>query len=172
MIAANNPSLMAWIPVPQGSDFPLQNIPFGIASIDKGPRFVATRIGNHVVNLAALFRRGYFKDLPYSLEDFDSDTLNAIMKYGKLATRDLRNRLSHLFEENNQELQSNSVDCKEILVAANEVTLHLPIEIGDYTDFYSSKNHAFNMGAIIRGPENALQPNWVHLPVGYHGMKK
>jgi fumarylacetoacetase len=119
--------------------------------------------------LAALYRRGYFKDLPYSLEDFDSDSLNAIMKHGKLATRDLRNRLSRLFEENNQELQSNSVDCKEILVAANEVTLHLPIEIGDYTDFYSSKEHATNVGCMFRDPANALLPNWLWLPVGYHG---
>lgn len=169
MIAANNPSLMAWIPVPQGSDFPLQNIPFGIASIDKGPRFVATRIGDHVVNLAALFRRGYFKDLPYSLGDFDSDSLNAMMKHGKLTTRNLRNRLSHLFEENNRELQSNSADCKEILVLANEVNLHLPIEIGDYTDFYSSKEHATNVGCMFRDPANALLPNWLWLPVGYHG---
>jgi fumarylacetoacetase len=91
------------------------------------------------------------------------------MKHGKEATRNLRNRLSALFDLNNNELQQNNVHVHEVLFDINEVEMCMPIEIGDYTDFYSSKEHATNVGMMFRDPANALLPNWLWIPVGYHG---
>lgn len=169
MIAANNPSLKSWIIVPEHSDFPIQNIPFGIGRLDPDEPFVATRIGDKVVNLSALFRLGYLGDLGFNASDFETDALNSLMKHGKLAVRNLRERISQLFIAGNNTLQSQEADCMEVLYSADRVTLLLPIKIGDYTDFYSSKEHATNVGMMFRDPANALLPNWLWLPVGYHG---
>ena len=169
MIKANNPALKSWIEVPGNSDFPIQNIPFGVVkTVDSFP-FVATRIGNKVVDLRNLFQLGYLNNLGFSLADFDNQNLNSLMKHGKVATRNLRNRLSELFDENNNELKQNEVHVHEVLVDLEEVEMCMPIQIGDYTDFYSSKEHATNVGTMFRDPANALLPNWLWIPVGYHG---
>ena len=169
MIKANNPALKSWIEVSGNSDFPIQNIPFGVVkTVDSFP-FVATRIGNKVVDLRNLFQLGYLNNLGFSLADFDNQNLNSLMKHGKVATRNLRNRLSELFDENNNELKQNEVHVHEVLVDLEEVEMCMPIQIGDYTDFYSSKEHATNVGTMFRDPANALLPNWLWIPVGYHG---
>jgi fumarylacetoacetase len=91
------------------------------------------------------------------------------MKHGKIATRNLRNRLSELFDVNNLELQQNEAHVHEVLFEINGVEMFMPIQIGDYTDFYSSREHATNVGTMFRDPANALLPNWLWIPVGYHG---
>lgn len=169
MIKANNPSLKSWISVPENSDFPIQNLPFGVVKTADLTPFVATRIGNKVVDLKTLFQLGYLNNLGFQLVDFDNQFLNSLMKHGKVATRNLRNRLSELFELNNQELQQNDVHVHEVLFDIEEVEMSMPIQIGDYTDFYSSKEHATNVGMMFRDPANALLPNWLWIPVGYHG---
>jgi len=169
MIKANNPSLSSWILVSEGSDFPIQNIPFGIAANENGQPFVATRIGDTVINLAALFKYGYLNDLGFNLGQFDSDSLNLMMKSGKKAVRALRDKLSHLFDSTNHELKNNLSHVKDICYDMSEIRMYMPIEIGDYTDFYSSKEHATNVGSMFRDPNNALLPNWLWIPVGYHG---
>lgn len=169
MIKANNPSLKSWISVPENSDFPIQNLPFGVVKTADLTPFVATRIGNKVVDLKTLFQLGYLNNLGFQLVDFDNQFLNSLMKHGKVATRNLRNRLSELFELNNQELQQNDVHVHEVLFDIQEVEMSMPIQIGDYTDFYSSKEHATNVGMMFRDPANALLPNWLWIPVGYHG---
>jgi fumarylacetoacetase len=166
---ANNPDLKSWIEVPSGSDFPIQNLPFGIFKTEYTSSRVGVRIGNNIIDLKELFELGYFTNLPFNLADFDTDFLNSLMKKGKQATRDLRNRISDLLDENNLELQKNSNHISQILLDAKNVEMCLPVQIGDYTDFYSSREHATNIGTMIRDPQNALSPNWLYIPVGYHG---
>jgi fumarylacetoacetase len=169
MIKANNPSLKSWISVPENSDFPIQNIPFGVVKTEDLTPFVATRIGDKVIDLRNLFQLGYLNNLGFVLADFDNQFLNSLMKQGKIGTRNLRNRLSELFDLNNNELQQNDVHVHEVLFDISEVEMCMPIQIGDYTDFYSSKEHATNVGMMFRDPANALLPNWLWIPVGYHG---
>lgn len=169
MIKANNPSLKSWLSVPINSDFPIQNLPFGVAKNKQSKHFVATRIGDHVVSLKVLSELGFLDDLGFSQSDFDGPFLNPLMRKGKLATRKLRDRLSDLFKEGNNELQNHSQKDLSFLFDINELEMCLPIQIGDYTDFYSSKEHATNVGMMFRDPANALLPNWLWIPVGYHG---
>lgn len=169
MIRANDPSLTSWLEVANDSDFPIQNIPFGIFKTQNLSARVGTRIGNFVIDLKSLFVLGYFKNLPFEITDFDSCSLNNMMQHGKNGTRDLRERLSKLFEANCSDLQNNKHHVEQTLISADQVEMMLPIQVGDYTDFYSSREHATNVGVMFRGVENALMPNWLWIPVGYHG---
>lgn len=168
-IAANNPNLKSWIEVPDNSDFPIQNIPFGIAKTEGDTARVVTRIGDTVIDLKVLFDFGYLADLHFGLEDFDTATLNAMMRKGKQGTRNLRNRISELFEFSNNDLQGNHHHLEQALIDFKDVEMMMPMRVGDYTDFYSSEQHAYNVGCMFRDPNNALLPNWKHIPVGYHG---
>ena len=169
MIQANDPSLKSWVEVEKDSDFPIQNLPFGIFKTNQEEARVGSRIGNKVIDLNALFVLGYLKNLPFSQADFKADALNGLMKKGKDATTDLRNRLSKLFNSENNDLSANSHHVEQVLINANNVEMLMPVQIGDYTDFYSSREHATNVGTMFRDPKNALKPNWLWLPVGYHG---
>ena len=166
---ANDPTLKSWVEVPANSDFPIQNLPFGIGSSADGDARVVSRIGDMVIDLRALWLLGYFEDLDFTMKDFDSTTLNGMMRKGKEGTRSLRNRLSDLFSSDNTEISANTEHIPQILLEIDKVTLLIPVCVGDYTDFYSSEQHAYNVGCMFRDPDNALMPNWKHLPVGYHG---
>lgn len=168
-ITANNPELKSWINVPSGSDFPIQNLPFGIFSTSAKSARVGTIIGDTVIDLSALEELGFLADLDIDTWSYDSDTLNLLMDSHKEGVRSLRNRLSELFNAENDELKDKTELHQDLLIPAEEVTMHLPVEIGDYTDFYSSREHATNVGTMFRDPDNALLPNWLHIPVGYHG---
>lgn len=168
-ISANNPQLKSWVNVPEGSDFPIQNLPFGIFKTSDSSLRVGVRIGNSVLDLKELFELGYLNGLPYVLADFENEFLNSMMKKGKQATRDLRNRISKLLDETNSELKANSNHISQVLVDVENIEMSMPVQIGDYTDFYSSREHATNIGTMIRDPKNALMPNWLWIPVGYHG---
>jgi fumarylacetoacetase len=166
---ANDPTLKSWVEVPANSDFPIQNLPFGIGSSADGDARVVSRIGDMVIDLRALWLLGYLEDLNFTMTDFDSTTLNEMMRKGKQGTRSLRNRLSDLFSSDNTEVSANAEHIPQILLEIDKVTLLMPVRVGDYTDFYSSEQHAYNVGCMFRDPDNALMPNWKHLPVGYHG---
>ena len=168
-IKANNPALQSWIEVPAQSDFPIQNLPFGIFSVNRESKRVGTIIGDTVIDVAELENLGYLKGLDIDTWAYESDTLNLLMDAHKEGTRALRDRLSNIFEAGNTELRDNNAHRSVILHDAANVTMHLPVEIGDYTDFYSSREHATNVGTMFRDPNNALLPNWLHIPVGYHG---
>ena len=168
MIAANNPSLRSWISVPEGSDFPIQNLPFGVFRTSGSTVRVGTRIGDTVIDLSILTESSQLAVDGFTTEDFSQEFLNPIMKKGKEATRRLRQALSDLFSIENQAAATN-VSIKKALFAVNEVDMCMPVQIGDYTDFYSSKEHATNVGIMFRDPANALLPNWLWIPVGYHG---
>lgn len=167
-ISANNPKRTSWINVPENSDFPIQNIPFGIVQQDNN-YYVASRIGDKIINVSELYRLGYLNELGADGAIFKSPYLNDMMLLGKQFTRNLRNRMADLFDKENNELQSNPDHINSVVSDASSVTMSLPVQVGDYTDFYSSIEHATNVGTMFRDPDNALLPNWKYIPVGYHG---
>lgn len=170
MIKANDPQLKSWIEVQADSDFPIQNIPFGVATFKSGKTHCSSRIGNYVIDLYALAELGYLDDIGIDdLRIFRNDSLNDFISLGKPAWRAVRQRISDLFEEDNSQIRDNKDESSKILHHLLDVQLKLPVKIGDYTDFYSSIEHATNVGIMFRDPKNALLPNWKHLPVGYHG---
>lgn len=170
MIRANNPTLKTWITVPENSDFPIQNIPFGIFKpAGRQPR-PATRVGNTIIDLSALTDLGYFDDLEIENHGvFYAPVLNDFMELGAPIWSSVRQRLSTLFNVNNNELQNNNKAKESCLHKIEDIEMMMPVEVGDYTDFYSSIEHATNVGTMFRDPKNALLPNWKHIPVGYHG---
>lgn len=168
-IAANNPIKTTWLSVPEHSDFPIQNIPFGVFLTRDDHIAIGTRIGNHAIDLGALHKLGYFADIPLTQDIFSQDTLNNFISEGRHIWRLVRDRISELFDMANDKLKDNTEHRKTVLFSLDEIEMQLPVQIGDYTDFYSSKEHATNVGTMFRDVDNALLPNWLHLPVGYHG---
>lgn len=168
-IPANNPALKTWLDVPVNSDFPIQNIPFGVFSVEEDELIIGSRIGNYAISLPALNDLGFFNDIDFDDNVLYDETLNAFISEGKQVWTAVRNRISQIFEVNNAKLRDDAKAREAVLFNVNEVTVELPVFIGDYTDFYSSREHATNVGMMFRDPANALLPNWLHLPVGYHG---
>ena len=162
MIEANNPNLNTWLDVTQNSDFPIQNIPFGIALIDKC-KLGVSRIGDTIINLSKLYELGAFHDV-LSENYFDKNFLNDFLKKKKSDWRSVRNKISEIFTD-----EKNIDKYTSALYELKDVEMCMPLKIGDYTDFYSSRQHAYNVGCMFRDPDNALLPNWLHIPVGYHG---
>ncbi|HEY3387625.1 MAG TPA: fumarylacetoacetase [Saprospiraceae bacterium] len=156
--------MKSWIEIAEQSDFSIYNIPFGIGSTVSSP-FVCTRIGEEVVNLYALAQTGFFEGLVKDIEVFNQNKLNPFIALGKSITNEVRLRLQETFSNANSPLKS----LYGIISPFRSVSMHVPVEIGDYTDFYSSIEHATNVGKMFRDPENALLPNWRHIPIGYHG---
>lgn len=169
MIEANNPKLKSWIDVKTDSDFPIQNLPFGLYKFGDHSTHVASIIGDQLIDLAVLHRLGYFRGINLPEGIFTQDSLNPFIGLGKGITNSVRSRLSSIFQHDNAELRDAAQDRNEALKDYSHVVMLLPVKIGDYTDFYSSEQHAFNVGSMFRDPANALLPNWKHLPVGYHG---
>ena len=168
-ITANDPNRKSWLDVAEDSDFPIQNIPFGVFLTRENVVTVGTRIGNYAIDLGALQQLNYFEDIELTDDMFMQDTLNDFISDGKKTWRLVRNRIAAIFDAKNPKLRDNEKHKKLIIFNIDEVEMQLPVLIGDYTDFYSSKEHATNVGMMFRDPENALLPNWLHLPVGYHG---
>ncbi len=167
-IFANNPQLRSWVEGSENSDFPIQNLPFGIFQTPtKTPR-VASAIGNQIIDLTVLAEHGFFEDLKIDTTVFSQRYLNDFIALGKEKTRAVRNRLAEILDTDLEEWDASEL--KEFfLVPMDSAEMLLPIKIGDYTDFYSSIEHATNLGMLFRDPENALLPNWKHIPIGYHG---
>ena len=171
MIKANNPQLKSWVETPKNSDFPIQNIPFVVCSPKVGGDLhVVTAIGDYVIDLAHLDEAGIFEGTEVEgAEIFHEPTLNAFMSMERKAWKETRLRISEILAKDNPKLKDNEELKKIAVLPKDEVNMQLPVDIGDYTDFYSSKEHATNVGTMFRGPDAALMPNWLHLPVGYHG---
>jgi fumarylacetoacetase len=166
---ANDPQRKSWINVPENSDFPIQNIPFGVFITKEDVITIGTRIGNCAIDMGALQQLGYFEGIELTDDMFMQDTLNDFISDGKKTWRLVRNRLAELFDETNATLRDNKEHREVVIFSVEDIEMLLPVQIGDYTDFYSSKEHATNVGKMFRDPENALLPNWLHIPVGYHG---
>lgn len=168
-LSANNPDRTSWLHVDKYSDFPIQNIPFGVFLTRDDIITIGTRIGDTAIDLGALHQLGYFKGIPLTDDIFLQDTLNDFIADGRKTWRLVRNRIAEIFDADNAILKNNKSHKETILFRLDEIEMQLPIHVGDYTDFYASKEHATNVGSMFRDPENALLPNWVHMPVGYHG---
>jgi fumarylacetoacetase len=168
-INANNPKLKSWVEVPVGSDFPIQNLPFGIFKTEYLSPVAGVAIGDHVLDLVYLHENGFLDGLGLPVGIFNQRYLNDFIGLGKKKTREVRERISELLQHDNDELKSNLAAREIALIPVSEVEMQLPIRIPNYTDFYSSEEHATNVGTMFRDPKNALLPNWKHLPVGYHG---
>jgi len=168
MIKANDTNIKTGVDIPADTDFPIQNLPFGVYKIEgQGPR-VCSALGDRVIDLLRVSELGFFSDLDVPKAVFDNEFINDFMALGKEKTRAIRDRLSDLFDAAVDKWNSREM-AEHILRPMSEVEMLLPIRVGDYTDFYSSIEHATNVGKMFRDPENALLPNWRHLPVGYHG---
>ncbi len=167
--AVIGPELRSWIETPAGSDFPIQNIPFAIFRAPGRTPRPCTRIGDTVIDLKEIADAGLLASTGINKEVFSQAALNPLLNFGKTGVRRLRARLCDLLREDVPELRDNTELRQSALVPLAQATMLLPVEIGDYTDFYSSREHATNVGTMFRGAENALMPNWLHLPVGYHG---
>ena len=168
MIKANDPHLKSWVDVPQGSDFPIQNLPFGIFKTRYLSPVAGVAIGNHVLDLVYLHEHGYLDGLGLPSGIFNQKYLNDFFALGRPKIGSVRNRISELLSQDNEELRLSPA--REIaLVPMIEVQMQMPVRIPNYTDFYSSEEHATNVGSMFRDPKNALLPNWKHMPVAYHG---
>ena len=153
------------------SGFGLHNLPYGVFSTEGAPPRVGVRLGDTVVDLAALEAHGLIAAAGAGRAPvFAQGSLNAFMALGADAWDAVRGRLQGLLSADGDPALRDDDDLRgQALVPLAAATMHLPAEVGDYTDFYSSRQHATNVGAMFRDPDNALLPNWLHLPVGYHG---
>lgn len=169
LITANNPTRKSWLNIEKGCDFPIQNIPFGVFFTKDDIITIGTRIGEYAIDLGAFHQLGYFNGIPLTDDMFMQDSLNDFISDGRKTWRLVRNRIADVFDAKNPILRDNPKHRDVIIFDINEVEMLLPISVGDYTDFYSSKEHATNVGVMFRGKDNALMPNWLHMPIGYHG---
>src|SRR6185312_8535181 len=169
MQVANDFRLDSWVEISANSDFPIYNLPLGIIKHKNGNISAATAIGEYVIDISVLHRSDYFKDITLPAGIFEKASLNDFMALGKPVFRLVRQRLMALLTRDNPELRDNKQAIAQALFKSSDVEMLMPVQVGDYTDFYSSKEHATNVGSMFRDPKNALLPNWVHLPVAYHG---
>ena len=168
MIKANDPKLKTWVEVPDNSDFPIQNLPFGIFKTKYLSAVAGIAIGNYVLDLVYLHENGYLDGFGLPGGIFNQKYLNDFFRLGRKKVGDVRERVSELLRDTNDELRSNP-DREIALIPMDEVQMLMPVRVPNYTDFYSSEEHATNVGSMFRDPKNALLPNWKHLPVAYHG---
>jgi fumarylacetoacetase len=169
MLNANDPTLKSWVPIPKGSDFPIQNLPFGIFKTKYLTPVAGIAIGNYVVDLVYLHENGYLDGLGLPPGIFNQKFLNDFFALGRKKIRAVRERVSELLQIDNDEFQANAAAREIGLVPMEEVQMMMPVKVQNYSDFYSSEEHATNVGSMFRDPKNALLPNWKHIPVGYHG---
>ncbi|MDR3496996.1 MAG: fumarylacetoacetase [Ancalomicrobiaceae bacterium] len=159
--------LTSFVPVAADSHFPIQNLPYGVFSRPGEPRRVGVAIGDQILDLATLGQAGLLGDGASTV--FAEPTINAFMQLGPERWRAVRRRIVEVLRADCPVLRDDAVLRARALVPMADATLHLPARIGGYTDFYSSRQHASNVGAMFRDPAKALLPNWLHLPVGYNG---
>jgi fumarylacetoacetase len=164
----NDPALRSFVEVDPASDFPIQNLPYGVFSTSSAPQpRVGVAIGDFVLDLWELAQDSRIDVAEPAV--FAGPSLNAFMALGPKVWSTTRARISELLRHDNPELRDNDELRTQALVPMSEAKLHLPFQVAGYTDFYSSKEHATNVGVMFRGKDNALQPNWLHMPIGYNG---
>lgn len=151
------------------SDFSIHNIPFGVAIFNREYIACCTRIGDLVIDLATLYDYGFFDEIEGINENvFEGYTLNEFIELGKPVTNAVRLKIQELLQEGSS-LSRDEKIIEECFYVLDKVQMMMPLHVNNYTDFYSSEDHARNIGIMLRGAENALMPNWKHLPVAYHG---
>ena len=168
MKSANNLKRKSWIKYDKNCDFPIQNIPFGVFKTKNNEFHAASIIGETLISLKNLEKHDYFNNVVLKNETFQGKDLNNFLEQKKDSWRSVRSEIGDLFDIKNKIFEKEFIE-KSILFQKKDVEMVMPVKIGDYTDFYSSKDHASNVGKMFRDPKNALLPNWLHIPVGYHG---
>jgi fumarylacetoacetase len=162
--------LRSFIDVPVDSHFPIQNLPFGVFQPKQGKPRAGVAIGNLIVDLSVLEELDHFRSPEFQDQKvFSEDSLNKFLALGRAAWRKTREILQHLLSAETPTVRDDARLREKVFHAQKDVVMKLPAQIGNYTDFYSSYHHAHNVGTMLRGPENALMPNWKWLPVAYHG---
>src|SRR5213080_73290 len=162
--------LRSFIDVPVDSHFPIENLPFGVFQPKGGNARVGVAIGDLIVDLSVLEELGHFRTPEFQDQKvFSEDSLNRFLALGRPAWRKTRQILQRLLSAETPTLRDDAKLRARVFHAQGDVVMKLPARIGNYTDFYSSYHHAHNVGTMLRGPENALMPNWKWLPVAYHG---
>jgi len=163
-------ALRSFVEVSPQSYFPIQNLPFGIFQPKQGKPRVGVAIGDLIADLSVLEELGHFRSPEFRDQKvFLEDSLNRFLALGRPAWRKTREVLQHLLSTETPTLRDNARLRGKVFYAQKDAAMKLPARIGNYTDFYSSYHHAHNVGTMLRGPENALMPNWKWLPVAYHG---
>jgi fumarylacetoacetase len=157
--------LITWVEVPANSDFSIYNLPFGIFTHAGSHKRVGVAIGDQVLDMTVFHKHGYLDALKIDATIFENEFLNDFIGLGKEKTNLVREKIQAELCNQASTLKNDQT----ALLAQDAVVMHMPVKIGDYTDFYSSIEHATNVGKMFRDPENALLPNWKHIPVGYHG---
>ena len=167
MTATTDPTLVSWVETARGSDFPVQNLPWGIFSTpERSPR-AAIAIGTFVLDVAVLAEAGLLGDLPPGV--FTTGVLNDFIALGPETWSRVRAMVSELLRADVATLRDDAALRAKALLPASSVRLHLPIRVEGYTDFYSSREHATNVGRMFRPDGEPLLPNWLHIPIGYSG---
>ena len=161
--------LKSWISYPPDNDFSIHNFPFGVYETPTGAKHLASALGIYVIDLAALNSLGYFTELKIDQSIFVNNYLNDFIGLGKDKTNTVRSILIELFSNEKSALATHEAHKIQVLKRMDEVDLLMPVRVSNYTDFYSSIEHATNVGTMFRDPKNALLPNWKHIPIGYHG---
>jgi fumarylacetoacetase len=170
MNPTTDPSLRSFVSVSAESHFPIQNLPYGVFQRGaRGNPRIGVAIGNHILDLGILEEKGLLAGPELRRGVFSWPTLNVFLSLGCPAWQEARSIISRLLRADEPTLRDDVSLREHALVPMAEVEMLLPVDIGDYTDFYSSREHATNVGTMLRGPDNALMPNWLHLPVAYHG---
>ncbi|MEI7586704.1 fumarylacetoacetase [Runella sp.] len=154
------------LPLRGASDFSIHNLPYGILSTPNISKRVGVAIGDWVIDMPRLADLGAFGGIDFDKNVFRQSYINDFMAVGKAVRVAVRHVLQQIFEDPCSPFKVHATD---FLILQKDVVMHIPVKVGDYTDFYSSEQHAFNVGAMFRDPKNALLPNWKHLPVAYHG---
>ncbi|HAC14821.1 MAG TPA: fumarylacetoacetase [Bacteroidetes bacterium] len=162
--------MKSFIPVAPDSHFPIQNLPYGVFRTTKRSVRIGVAIGDFILDLREAEEHGLFRDIEGLPEGvFREHYLNSFMRCGRAVWSAVRGRLQAILGEESVELRDDEGLRAKLLVSRSIATMLMPVKIGDYTDFYASLEHATNVGTMFRGAKDALQPNWKHLPVGYHG---
>ena len=157
--------MKSWINIPKDSDFTIYNLPFGVFSTSEKSKRVGVAIGNNIIDLLVCNRVNIFEGLTIDDSIFENDYLNEFINLGKNKTNRIREIIQNELCNDQSVLKSNN----DVILLKKTAKMHIPVKIGDYTDFYSSIEHASNIGSMFRDASNPLLPNWKYLPVGYHG---
>ena len=166
----HDPAAKSWIDSANTgiTDFPIQNLPFGVFSVAGGDKHIGVAIGDQILDLTTIEQRGLVRP-DGDRTVFDRAEINAFMALGPQVWRETRTAIFDLLHVDSHDLRDDAEFRDQALVAMSEATMHLPVFVRSYTDFYASKEHATNVGTMFRGPDNALPPNWLHMPIGYNG---
>ena len=167
----HDPKLKSWIESANAPEchFPIQNLPFGVFSVGANSAHAGVAIGDQILDLSVVDDAGLFEGIIGTTKVFNIPRLNEFLSLGKPKWHAVRVRLSELLHQENPTIRDNAALRTKAIVAMADARMHLPVTIPGYTDFYSSKEHATNVGSMFRDPKNALLPNWLHMPIGYNG---